>query len=192
MSTHHPSLVMPTDSSPPTDTLDICPCCLGPAAAHTLLQCPAGLGGKGDTQVTPGSPAGQRDHSLMSTCSKGRGQAGTSPCAAHIPPGTQPPAVPQAGLQHPQESDLPVPEALGAVQSPQARRLCQGSQLAAVLDEPHFPISPIFPSHPHGAPRRAWLPRLEEPLTPAVPCNDLSQGSLQSLFGELRAAQPEH
>lgn len=50
----HPSAVMPTDSSPPTDTLDICPHCPGPAAARTLLQCPPGLGGKrghaGDTR----------------------------------------------------------------------------------------------------------------------------------------------
>lgn len=53
----HPSAVMPTDSSPPLDTLDICPHCLGPAAAGTLLQCPPGLGGKGGHAGDTGEPS---------------------------------------------------------------------------------------------------------------------------------------
>ena len=54
----HPSPVMPTDSSPPMDTLHICLHCLGPAAAGTLLQCPPGLGGKGGHAGDTGEPSG--------------------------------------------------------------------------------------------------------------------------------------
>lgn len=68
----HPSAVMPTDSSPPMDTLDICTAWgqRQPARSSGVLQ---GLVGKGDMQVTPGSPAARRHHSLMFTCSKGKG-----------------------------------------------------------------------------------------------------------------------
>lgn len=54
----HPSPVMPTDGFPPTDALDICPRCLGPAAAPALPQPLQSVLQRGDVQVTPGSPAG--------------------------------------------------------------------------------------------------------------------------------------
>lgn len=100
-------------------------------------------------QVTLGSP--QRHHSLMFTCSKGKGQAGTSPCAA-LALGALPtfplhssgsPGCGAGGSRIPQELTLLVTEALGAMAAP--------SGPAAVLDEPHLPITPIFPSHPHGS-----------------------------------------
>jgi len=46
----HPSPVMPTDSFPPTDTLNICPCCPGLAAASTLPRCPSSAWWKGGTR----------------------------------------------------------------------------------------------------------------------------------------------
>lgn len=54
----HPSPVMPTDSFPPTDALDICPRCPGPAAAGTLPGATPALGGKGGRAGDPGEPGG--------------------------------------------------------------------------------------------------------------------------------------
>lgn len=145
----HPSPVMPTDSSALMDTLDICPHCLGPAAANTLLQCPPGLGGKGGHAGDTGEPTEtpQPDVHLQQREGTGRdiplcctrpGGTATFPLHSSGSPGCG-----AGDSRIPQELTLPVPEALGAMAAP--------SGPAAVLDEPHLPITPIFPSHPHGA-----------------------------------------
>jgi len=153
--------------------------------------------------VTPGSPVGQKANArpTVSTCSKGKGQAGASPLRAH--PGGLPTPTPGTLLQCPAERQAvgsrhpagfrpapaggPSPGTWGHGSPPGAAGCARtpGWQRCRVN-----PASPPSCAASPSAPAWAVLPQLKKPLmSPATRRSGLSQGSLQSRFGERGAAR---
>lgn len=175
---------------------------------------PPVLGGKGGRAGDPGEPGGtesRRETRALDVhlrqkegISRGipphRAHPGGS---AHIPTGHPAPVPSRApggwwGPGIPQELDLLPPEdpfqASGGHGSPPGAAGCARvpSWLNPISPPPprlcHFTL-PTRTQHTVGA-GRALLPGLKKPLiSPATRCNDLSQGSRQSCFGEVAAAQ---